>query len=166
MKIRSILSLFIMALLLSCSTNSTDDLLELSTTPISYNSQVKNIIETNCLFCHSSPPVNFAPMQLTTYDDVKNAILTRGLIDRISRPQGAPGMMPNGGTRLPQALIDQITGRVRWRETMQWASDNAITHIYEVGAGKVLSSMCKRAVKDAQIFAINTYQDMQVFETV
>ena len=69
-------------------------------------------------------------------------------------------------TIIKQALIDQITGRVRWRETMQWASDNAITHIYEVGAGKVLSSMCKRAVKDAQIFAINTYQDMQVFETV
>jgi [acyl-carrier-protein] S-malonyltransferase len=67
---------------------------------------------------------------------------------------------------IKQALIDQVTGRVRWRETMQWASDNAITHIYEVGAGKILSSMCKRAVKDAQIFAINTYQDMQVFETV
>ena len=51
-------------------------------------------------------------MQLTTYDDVKNAILTRGLIDRISRTQGSGGMMPNGGTRLPQATIDKI---IRWQ---------------------------------------------------
>jgi [acyl-carrier-protein] S-malonyltransferase len=67
---------------------------------------------------------------------------------------------------IKQALIDQVTGRVRWRETMQWASDNAITDIYEVGAGKVLSSMCKRAVKNANIFAINTLDDMRIFEKI
>jgi [acyl-carrier-protein] S-malonyltransferase len=67
---------------------------------------------------------------------------------------------------IKQALIDQVTGRVRWRETMQWASDNAITDIYEVGAGKVLSSMCKRAIKNANIFSINTIDDIHIFDTV
>ncbi len=67
---------------------------------------------------------------------------------------------------IKQALIDQVTGRVRWRETMQWASDNAITHIYEVGAGKVLSSLCKRAVTDATILAINNSDDIKNFESV
>jgi hypothetical protein len=47
-------------------------------------------------------------MSLTTYADVKNAVLNRGLLDRISRAQGSPGMMPNGGIRLPQATIDKI----------------------------------------------------------
>ncbi|MES2747860.1 MAG: hypothetical protein V4648_05750 [Bacteroidota bacterium] len=91
-----------------CSNNSSDDLIDINPNQVKYSVQIKNIIETNCIFCHQDPPVNGAPMRLTTYDDVKNAVLNRGLIDRISRPQGAPGMMPNGGNRLPQALIDQI----------------------------------------------------------
>lgn len=93
----------------SCSENSTDDLIDIDTSAqLRYNTQVKNIIDSNCLSCHSAPPTNGAPMQLTTYENVKEAVLNRGLIDRISRPQGTAGMMPNGGTRLPQALIDQI----------------------------------------------------------
>lgn len=64
------------------------------------------------------------------------------------------------GSVIKQALIDQITGRVRWRETMQWAENNQITNIYEVGAGKVLSTLCKRAIKTASSVAINTAQDI------
>ena len=109
MKYKLLFIIFLLALLLpSCSNNSTDDLIYLNTNQVKYNTHIKNIVQSNCLFCHQSPPINGAPMQLTTYQDVKNAILTRGLIDRISRPQGAPGMMPNAGTRLPQVLIDQI----------------------------------------------------------
>lgn len=96
-------------LLISCSNNSTDDLIEPAPLTVTYNGQVKAIIENNCIFCHSDPPQNFAPMRLTTYEDVRSAVLTRGLLDRISRDQGAPGMMPSGGTRLPQSTIDLIT---------------------------------------------------------
>lgn len=106
MKIKTILLTFIMLSFLSCSENSTDDLIENNNSAITYNSQVKNIIQSNCLVCHTSPPINGAPTQLTTYNDVKNAILTGGLLDRISRPQGAYGMMPSGGTRLPQSTIN------------------------------------------------------------
>lgn len=109
MKYKLLFTIFLLALLLpSCVENSSDDLIDNSTAAVTYSTQVKNIIETNCLFCHSSPPANGAPMQLTTYNDVKNAILTQGLLDRISRPQGAPGMMPNGGSRLPQATINKL----------------------------------------------------------
>jgi hypothetical protein len=34
------------------------------------------------------------------------------LVDRISRAQGAPGIMPKSGTRLPQATIDKI---IKWK---------------------------------------------------
>lgn len=61
---------------------------------------------------------------------------------------------------IKQALIEQVTGRVRWRETMQWASENNISNIYEVGAGKVLSTLCKRAIKSSTSLAINTAQDV------
>lgn len=105
------------ATLSSCSKDSTSDITTPvpppnNSTTIKYSTDIAPIISANCLSCHSSPPVNGAPMKLTTLDDVKNAILTRGLIDRISRAQGAPGMMPNGGTRLPQETIDKV---IEWQ---------------------------------------------------
>jgi hypothetical protein len=92
----------------ACTNESTSDLIGDSAGEVTYTNTVKGIIDNNCLACHTQPPQNGAPMHLTTYADVKNAVLNRGLLDRISRAQGAPGMMPNGGTRLPQATIDKI----------------------------------------------------------
>lgn len=92
-----------------CTNDSTSDLIDGSTVDeITYTNTVKAIIDNNCVVCHASTPINGAPMSLTTYENVKDAVLTRGLLDRISRAQGASGMMPNGGTRLPQEKINQI----------------------------------------------------------
>jgi len=94
---------------MGCSNNSTADLAgPLPVGNISYARDIKPIIDSNCLECHKNPPENFAPMPLTTYEFVKDAIVNRPLIDRISRQQGAEGMMPNGGTRLPQSSINLI----------------------------------------------------------
>lgn len=116
MKIKNLFIVALLVILSSCSNDSTSDIAapipSNNTGTIKYSTDVSVIISNNCLGCHTSPPVNGAPMQLTTYDDVKNAILTRGLIDRISRAQGVAGMMPNGGTRLPQATIDKI---IKWQ---------------------------------------------------
>jgi uncharacterized membrane protein len=104
----------IVAFLSGCTNDSTSDLID--TTPVenaTYTEHIKPIITDNCIMCHSNPPQNGAPIPLTTYQNVKDAVETHGLIDRISRPQGAPGMMPNGGTRLPQNLIDLI---IQWED--------------------------------------------------
>ena len=94
---------------ISCSNNSEDDLIEpivLNTTK--YTKDVKPIIDNNCISCHGTTPSNGAPMSLVTYAQVKDAVQNRGLLERISREQGASGMMPNLGTRLPQSTIDLI----------------------------------------------------------
>lgn len=98
---------------LSCTNNSEDDLIIAAEIPtnVTYNSNVKSIIDSNCIVCHAATPVNGAPMSLVTFDQVKEAVLNRGLLDRISRPNGAPGLMPNGGPRLPQQTVDII---VKW----------------------------------------------------
>jgi len=97
-------------LIVSCENNSTDDLIEHTPnqTSITYANNIESIITFNCLSCHSTPPQNGAPMSLETIEDVKNAIITRGLIDRISRTEGSQGAMPQGGPRLPQETIDDI----------------------------------------------------------
>lgn len=104
-------SIIIGALLsVSCTNDSTDDLIgDPDLENLSYTDDIKSIIDNNCISCHAATPINGAPMSLTTYENVKNAIQTKGLIDRISRDQDAVGMMPNGGTRLPQETIDKIS---------------------------------------------------------
>ncbi|MBF6642293.1 hypothetical protein IVB69_12445 [Flavobacterium sp. J49] len=93
----------------SCSNDSSDDLSGIDgLDEVTYTNTVKSIIDNNCISCHAATPINGAPMSLTTYENVKDAVQNRGLLDRISRAQGEPGMMPNGGTRLPQAVIDQV----------------------------------------------------------
>lgn len=97
-----------------CTNDSPDDLID--ATPVenvTYTEHVKTIINNNCIVCHGTIPANGAPMSLVTYAQVKDAVQNRGLLDRISRAQGEPGMMPNGGTRLPQNQIDLIT---QWNE--------------------------------------------------
>lgn len=98
-----------------CQSDSTTDL-QNAMGPIdvvSYNVNVKPIISSNCIQCHADTPQNGAPMRLTTYDAVKDAVLNRGLIDRISRPEGVSGHMPLGGPKLPETTINLIR---RWQE--------------------------------------------------
>ena len=45
-------------------------------------------------------------------------------------------------------LIEQITGSVRWRESVEWMSANGVSEIWEIGAGKALSGMVRRINRD------------------
>ena len=102
--------LFLGTVLVSgCSNDSASDLSGSGNIDqVTYTNTVKRIIDNNCISCHAATTINGAPMSLTTYENVKQAVQNRGLLDRISRAQGEPGMMPNGGTRLPQAIIDKV----------------------------------------------------------
>jgi len=41
-------------------------------------------------------------------------------------------------------LVDQVTGTVRWRESVAWMAENGVTEVWEIGAGKALSGMIRR----------------------
>ena len=58
-------------------------------------------------------------------------------------------------------LVEQVTGRVRWRETVEWFGRNGISTLYEVGAGKVLSGLARRIDKEISPSAINTPADIE-----
>ena len=63
-----------------------------------------------------------------------------------------------------QLLVDQVTGRVRWRESMEWlAGEGGVTRFAEAGAGKVLSGMAKRIAPDAEAVALNGPADLEAF---
>jgi [acyl-carrier-protein] S-malonyltransferase len=65
---------------------------------------------------------------------------------------------------LRRLLVEQVTGRVRWRESMEWmAGEGGVTRFAEIGSGKVLTGMAKRIAPDAQGFALNTPEDLEAF---
>ncbi len=62
--------------------------------------------------------------------------------------------------RFRDLLVAQVTGAVRWRETVLWLERAGVTEYWEIGAGKALSGMIKRIVSDSQTRAISTPEDV------
>lgn len=62
-------------------------------------------------------------------------------------------------------LVEQVTGRVRWRESVQWmaSSEGGVIRFAEAGAGKVLTGMVKRLAPDAEALALNAPADLEAF---
>jgi [acyl-carrier-protein] S-malonyltransferase len=61
-------------------------------------------------------------------------------------------------------LVEQVTGRVRWRETLSWlGGEGGVTRFAEAGAGKVLTGMVKRSVEGAEAVSLNSPQDLEAF---
>ncbi|HEV7228948.1 ACP S-malonyltransferase [Brevundimonas sp.] len=64
-------------------------------------------------------------------------------------------------------LVEQVTGRVRWRESMEWMSgEGGVTRFVEVGSGKVLAGMAKRIAPDAESLSLNAPTDLEAFAGV
>ena len=57
-------------------------------------------------------------------------------------------------------LVEQVTGSVRWRESVLWMASQGVTEFVEVGAGKALSGMIRRIVKEAECRAVGTPEDV------
>jgi [acyl-carrier-protein] S-malonyltransferase len=62
---------------------------------------------------------------------------------------------------IAEKLVEQVTGQVRWRETVEWLAANNVTTLYEIGSGKVLTGLAKRISKDVAGVAVNTPDDIE-----
>jgi len=59
-----------------------------------------------------------------------------------------------------RSLIAQVTGTVRWRESVVYMAGAGVTKFYEVGAGKVLSGLIRRLAEGAVVTAIGSPEDV------
>jgi len=57
-------------------------------------------------------------------------------------------------------LVDQVTGLVRWRETVAWLAGDGVTLLAEIGAGKVLSGLARRIDRGAATQPVGTPDDI------
>ncbi len=60
-------------------------------------------------------------------------------------------------------LVEQVTGTVRWRESILFMVQSGVTDFYEIGAGKVLTGLIKRIAEAASVSAIGTPDDLARF---
>jgi hypothetical protein len=128
MKTRKLIFLGLLTLsvsIYSCSNDSEDDFVPAITqsgdpddpdnpTTTNYTDNVRPVMQSSCVGCHSSPPVNGAPFALVNYTQVNQR--ASSILSRMSLQSGAGGAMPPSG-RLPQTTIDVI---------QQWITDGQL----------------------------------------
>jgi [acyl-carrier-protein] S-malonyltransferase len=68
-------------------------------------------------------------------------------------------------TEIRQRLVEQVTGTVRWRESMAWLAANGVTRLVEIGAGKVLTGLAKRTAPEATAYSVGTPDDVKALAT-
>lgn len=60
-------------------------------------------------------------------------------------------------------LVDQVVGRVRWRESLQVMADLGVIRLIEIGAGRVLCGLARRTVPSVETLALGTVEDIVKF---
>jgi mono/diheme cytochrome c family protein len=111
------------AILISCSGSSDEETNDIinndndnnsnngegsSLSGITYSEDIAPIMAANCISCHGNPTNNGAPNSMTTANQVKNAIETRGLISEIES-----GTMPQNAANLTN---DEVEAFKVWQE--------------------------------------------------
>ena len=76
-------------------------------------------------------------------------IITNTLALPISNPQ-----------EIRDSLVSQVTGRVRWRESMIYMLEQGVRQVMELGSGKVLSGLAKRADRDLDVLNVESTADI------
>lgn len=65
-----------------------------------------------------------------------------------------------GADEIASLLVEQVTGQVRWRETVEWFAGNGATTLYELGSGKVLTGLARRIDKTINGISVNGPADI------
>jgi [acyl-carrier-protein] S-malonyltransferase len=63
-------------------------------------------------------------------------------------------------------LVEQVTGTVRWRESVAYMAQHGVTCFVELGSGKVLTGLLKRIVAEAEGVAVGTPDEIAAFQSI
>ncbi|MBY5541373.1 ACP S-malonyltransferase [Rhizobium leguminosarum] len=94
-------------------------------------------------------------------DAMREALATVAKFDSvvplIANVRAAP---VTGADEIANLLVEQVTGQVRWRETVEWFAGNGVTTLYELGSGKVLTGLARRIDKTINGISVNGPADI------
>jgi [acyl-carrier-protein] S-malonyltransferase len=98
-----------------------------------------------------------APAADAMAEALANAEIQSPLVPLVANVLAAPITDP---ADIRGRLVDQVTGTVRWRESITWLAENGVDTFVEVGTGKVLSGMVRRIHKGSVGIPVNTPEDV------
>ncbi|KEG20006.1 ACP S-malonyltransferase [Bartonella bacilliformis] len=108
-----------------------------------------------------SAPFHSSLMQPAA-DVMKDALGTVNMvapvIPLIANISAAP---ENDPERIFMLLVHQVTGQVRWRETIEWFGAYGVDMLFEIGSGKVLTGLARRINKDIKGLTIGTAKEIE-----
>jgi [acyl-carrier-protein] S-malonyltransferase len=82
-----------------------------------------------------------APASLEMKDALSSISLVKPSIPLVSNVKAQAVSLP---AEIRSLLVEQVTGVVRWRESIEWMVSNGVTEMMEIGAGRALSGMVRR----------------------
>ncbi|MGD9649226.1 MAG: ACP S-malonyltransferase [Dongiaceae bacterium] len=116
-----------------------------------------------CLILDVSVP-SHSPLMAPAADEMADALadisLNKPLVPVVANVTAQGVEEPNEIRRL---LIEQITNRVRWRESVTYMKEQGVAQMIEIGAGKVLAGLVKRCEPDITVLSIETPADIEAF---
>lgn len=97
------------------------------------------------------------------------AEVMRAALENVAVPETLQGKLianvtcdlVTSGEEAKALLVQQVVGRVRWRETIMKLSAEGVTHFIEVGSGKVLTGLVKRILPDATAYNVEVPGDVE-----
>jgi [acyl-carrier-protein] S-malonyltransferase len=90
-----------------------------------------------------------------------NVAVKAPVVPVVANVTARPGTEP---AEIVRRLVEQVTGTVRWRDSVAFMAGQGVTNFYEAGTGKVLSGLVKRIAAGAAGVAIGTPDDVAAFK--
>jgi [acyl-carrier-protein] S-malonyltransferase len=98
-----------------------------------------------------------APAADAMRDALASVAKSNPVVPLIANVRAAP---VTDADEIARLLVEQVTGQVRWRETVEWFGANGVSTLYELGSGKVLTGLARRIDKTVNGISVNTAADI------
>lgn len=98
-----------------------------------------------------------APAADAMRDALAGVAKAKPIVPLIANVRAAP---VTDADEIARLLVEQVTGQVRWRETVEWFGANGVTTLYELGSGKVLTGLARRIDKTVNGISVNAPADI------
>ncbi len=98
------------------------------------------------------------PAQEKLKDELNQIKFNKPKVTIICNFSGLPEKDP---VKLKENIINQVTSKVKWKQTMIFVKENKINELVELGSGKVLTNLAKRFLEQVEVYNIETTTDIK-----
>ncbi len=100
------------------------------------------------------------PAALEMEEALADVAIRTPIVPVVTNIAAAPTINPQ---TIRRQLVEQITGRVHWRQSISWMTSNGVDTFVEPGAGKVLTLLVRRISKESKGITLNTPETIEEF---